>query len=107
MAANSFAGCTLSALSSNSSGLKPSTTKLASVTSAEAEAVELARPSPVGVGASLHSPDGSSASFFFQKATGLLAVCFNPTPLKKYVRQIGSFTQVGMNVKKYLSCHQT
>jgi len=26
-------------------------------------------------------------------------------PLKKYARQIGSFPQIGVDIKKYLSCH--
>ena len=28
------------------------------------------------------------------------------SPCEKYACQIGSFPQVGMNIKKYLSCHQ-
>jgi len=37
------------------------------------------------------------------QAKELLVGGFNPS--EKYARQIGSFPQVGMNIKKSLSCH--
>ena len=103
MAANSFAGCTLSALSSNSSGLKPSTTKLASVTCRGPRPLNW-RPSPVGVGAGLHSPDGSSASFF-SEGNWITSWWFQPNPFEKICSSNWVIYPSRDERKKYLSCH--